>query len=116
MVAGFAVENALKAIRVKQDPSSVTKGQPGDFGISKVVKTHDLKGLAKAASIALSASETDLIERLEAFLVWAGRYPVAATTTAGQAAVQVIWGTDQRDIRALFDRLAEAFHGSSAER
>src|SRR5439155_14770477 len=103
-----AIENALKAVRVKQEKSGVTTNTPGRVHLSSLVKTHDLRGLAGDAGIPLSTADADLLDRLTAFLVWAGRYPVAATAE-GQAVVQVIWGSDQATIREFFGRVAAAF-------
>lgn len=104
MLAGFAVENALKAVRVEQKQAGVTKTKPGAVGIAKDLLTHDLRRLAREAGLSLSSAEGDLLERLQAYFVWAGRYPVAATAQ-GQAAVQVIWGTDQAVIAGFFTRI-----------
>ncbi len=111
MLAGFAVENALKAVRVKQEQAGVTKAKPGVMAISKGLLTHDLRRLAGDAGLSLSSAERNLLERLQAYLMWAGRYPVAATAQ-GQAAVQVIWGSDQAFIAKFFGRIESSFHES----
>ncbi len=108
MIAGFAVENALKAVRVKQEKAGVTKAKAGAVGISRDLLTHDLLRLAREAGVTLSSPESDLLERLQAYLVWAGRYPVAATAR-GQAAVQIIWGSDQGVIAKFFARIESIF-------
>lgn len=70
MLGGFAIENLLKAIKVSQG-SQVFDGR-GFF----TVKTHNVLELAVEAGIELDAAEEALLERLEQFVIWAGRYPI----------------------------------------
>jgi len=69
MLAGFAIENMLKALLVTQRPAFDSSG---NFSF----KTHDLLKLADDVGLNLSMDERILLERLEQFLTWAGRYPV----------------------------------------
>lgn len=70
MLAALAIENLLKAIRLPQIGSLFDKR--GAF----VLVTHDILQLATDAGVSLSADEQILLERLEQYLTWAGRYPV----------------------------------------
>ncbi len=107
MIAGFAIENALKALRVKQAKPGLTAARTSGV-VSKDLLTHDLRRLATEAGVTLSPAENALLERLQAYLTWAGRYPVAATAH-GQAAVQNIWGSDKVSIETLFKRIESMF-------
>lgn len=112
MVAGFAIENALKAVRVKQDRAIVGEAKKaGTVGLSREILTHDLQRLAKEVGVMLSDSERNLLERLQAYLVWAGRYPVAVTAK-GQAAVQLIWESDQEVIAGFFVKVETMFQAA----
>jgi hypothetical protein len=69
MLAGFAAECMLKAIFVSQNPAFNSSGK---FDAT----THDLLKLADGVDLPLTKDERILLERLEQFLTWAGRYPV----------------------------------------
>jgi hypothetical protein len=70
LLVGFAIENYAKAISVIRDPDVVSKG--------KLVrlKSHSLLGLLSGIGFRLSPEEDELVERLEEFVLWAGRYPI----------------------------------------
>jgi hypothetical protein len=69
LLAALALENLLKGILVAKSPEKVTKlGWRGPG--------HDLLQLCKDAKVKLSAKQERVIERLTAYLKWAGRYPI----------------------------------------
>jgi hypothetical protein len=70
LLVGFAIENYAKAMSVIRNPIVVSNG--------KLIrlKRHDLLGLLADFEFALSPDEEELVERLEQFVIWAGRYPV----------------------------------------
>jgi hypothetical protein len=70
MLGALAIENLLKAIRIKQVKQLFNSR--GAF----VLDTHDVLKLAEDAGISLSQEEHILLERLEQFITWAGRYPM----------------------------------------
>lgn len=111
MIAGFAVENALKAVLLRCEQAAATQESRGVLRIANKLKTHDLRRLAREARISLEKAEYDLLDRLCAYLMWAGRYPVAATSR-GQAAVQHIWDSDQQAIVRVFQKIESAFRGA----
>lgn len=69
MLSGFAIENMFKAIYVSQHPAF---DRAGKF----VVVTHDLISLADEVGLPLTIDERTLLECLEQFVTWAGRYPM----------------------------------------
>jgi hypothetical protein len=115
MIAGFAVENGLKAILVQCQQAAATRVRRGELAVASELLTHDLRRLAADAGISMSAAEGELLDRLRAYLMWAGRYPVAATAR-GQAAVQNIWGNDQQAIAAFLAKVEAAFSGEPPSR
>lgn len=71
MLGALAIENLLKAICLPNTQPLVD--DRGAF----MLKTHDLLKLSTVAAIPLSSEEHILLERLEQFLTWAGRYPIS---------------------------------------
>ena len=72
LLAAATIENSLKGICVSREPAL---DKNGAFRL----KTHKLLDLFDRIKFQLSADELDLVERLEVFLEWAGRYPVPLT-------------------------------------
>jgi hypothetical protein len=70
MIVGFAVENYLKGIYVISFPEVIKD--------DKLIKLnrHDLLQLMRELKFEVLKEEFDLIERLEEFVLWAGRYPI----------------------------------------
>lgn len=108
MLAGFAIENILKAFLVANRNPLNSKGR---FEFA----THKLLKLATNAQLAVSSDEARLLERLEEFVAWAGRYPVPLTSeamrprtlaTGGFAPVTYHFvGEDFEGVRALIVRM-----------
>ena len=69
MLAGFAIENLLKGLLVARE-------SPFDENGRFKFATHDLRQLAQDAGYELDESENRLLERVQEFTVWTGRYPV----------------------------------------
>jgi hypothetical protein len=72
MIVGFAVENYLKGIYVISNPDIIEN--------DKLVKLnrHDILKLLYELKFEISKEEIYLVERLEEFVLWAGRYPIPA--------------------------------------
>lgn len=71
MLGALAIENLLKAIAVSKNSNPFD--ERGKFSY----QTHDLLKLANEISISLDEDEKRLLERLEQFQSWGGRYPTA---------------------------------------
>jgi hypothetical protein len=69
MLYGFVIENLLKGALAAKGGAANSKG---NFDL----KSHALEDLALKLSIPLSPEECELLERLENFIQWAGRYPI----------------------------------------
>lgn len=78
MLLGYAVEAYLKALWLTKGNVIAESGQlapvPGG-------RSHRLVPLADKVGIALSEPERDVLERLPAFIRFAGRYPIAPDAT-----------------------------------
>lgn len=79
LLAGFAIENLAKAMLVERDPASVTSGGK----LNPAFKNHRLVDLVHATGVTLTEDESYLAERLESFVVWAGRYPTPGKVEEG---------------------------------
>ena len=77
LLFGLAVENLLKAIIITREPKTVEDGRLRDWPGNG----HELILLAEKANIRLDAQQQDLLQRLVAFVEWAGRYPVPKKVT-----------------------------------
>lgn len=69
MLYGLAMENFLKAGLAAKGLATLPNGNFGQ-------KSHDLLALANDFGITFSAVETELVERLQHFVEWVGRYPI----------------------------------------
>jgi hypothetical protein len=77
VLAGLAVENALKAHLLE---GKIAAGEviPAGTGVIRLFpdKAHDLVLLADWAKLTLTPGETRLLARLSEYVLWAGRYPI----------------------------------------
>ena len=108
LLAAFTLEDLLKGNLVETAKGALNKS--GRFRYDR----HDLLDLAGKANIALSEQETDLVERLDVYLKWAGRYPIPLvyddllprTLPSGGFSVQTYGSSADRGIwRALVQRI-----------
>jgi hypothetical protein len=74
MLAGFAIENVLKGIRVQQ-LNAETQVTEGDKRIKSLTNTHNLSKLATDAGLTVSSEESKLLVKLTDRILWSGRYP-----------------------------------------
>jgi len=77
LLFGLAIENLLKAIIISKEPKPVENGKLRDWPGNG----HELIRLAENANINLNMQQRDLLNRLVAFIEWAGRYPVPKKAT-----------------------------------
>lgn len=84
VIAGLAVENALKA-RILERALAAGDQIRSAADLPRVIPMdgagHNLVRLADRAKVQLSASERLLLERLTTYVRWAGRYPVSKVET-----------------------------------
>ncbi len=74
MLAGFAIENVLKGIRVQQ-LNAETQATERDNRIKSITSTHNLSKLATDAGLTVSSEEAKLLVKLTDRVLWSGRYP-----------------------------------------
>lgn len=109
LLASLTVENLLKGACVAKEPAF-------DLNHEFHLKTHKLLDLAGRANIVLNEDEQDLVERLESFLKWAGRYPIPLSyedmrprtqPAGGFSTLAVVRGTDIDVWRKLVRKVQE---------
>jgi len=107
----YALENLLKAVRVKQLRAV---GEP--IFVNDRLRTeltrHGLVALAKAASVPLARHERFLLERLTVTINWGGRYQ--APKEVGETDVASMISTDRETIRIFAAKLEAILDGQAA--
>jgi len=111
MLAGLALENLLKGLRLSaKHPGDVHDSSPGVTRISSRVAIHDLARLAELAGATVNAREARLLRLLTAAVADFGRFPLALTsdTDPWLGPDEDVDGDEVRAIIAtLYDRWAE---------
>lgn len=75
LLYGLSIENLVKGVIIESDPSLISNGKLGKWP-GGGEGGHDLIGLFKEAGIQPSEIEKDILTRLTAFVLWAGRYKI----------------------------------------
>jgi hypothetical protein len=110
LLTGLAIETLAKARIVAGHSSPTESGR-----LAKDLKSHDLLNLVRRAGITLNEAESYLCERLEAFVVWAGRYPIASNLEdylprtaprGGWGPMSVYYSSDPEMIEELVEKLS----------
>jgi len=71
LLVGLAIENLLKGIYVARNPTTCSSDRlPRELTQHKTIEFCERLGLS------ISQAEGLLLERIETFVVWAGRYPI----------------------------------------
>lgn len=110
MLYGLAIENLAKAI-------VVAAGSPLDKNGRISFKKHNLAELVRSAGIRMTSKDESLLNKLTAFVEWAGRYPVPLSFQKMQPfrwpdgsfgpAHGSMRGADVEDARKVVQRLAK---------
>ena len=72
LLAGLALENALKGLLICNDPSIVDSKVKWDIGLGG----HDLWALAESTGLNPTSDEKEFLDALTQAVLWSGRYPV----------------------------------------
>jgi hypothetical protein len=99
LLTGFAFENLLKGILYGRDSNSKLARNKGGHGIVEMAK----------GIITLSSAELNLLERLETYLRWAGRYRVPLSPEVFHESQEKVSITteDSKIIDQLFRKLEQ---------
>lgn len=110
MLCGLALELLFKARLAAQGRGVLDDNETLVFPFIK----HDLELLAREANVPLTDGQRHLLQRLTAFAVWAGRYPIARKVEAhfpvdipdgGRAPINHIRSGDMEAIAALYSHV-----------
>ena len=108
LLAGYALENLLKAVRVKQlrDAGApiVVKGK-----LTKELTGHDLVKLASASAVPVARHERFLLERLTVTIMWGGRYSAPKDSRKTDSATMI--SSDRETIRTFAAKLEMVLDG-----
>jgi hypothetical protein len=108
LLTGMAFENLIKGILIQRDKTLVTREQ-----IESGILPRGGHGILTGANdiLALTVAESDVLQRIEEYLFWAGRYPVPLKSgTYHNSEVQELrsWRTDDPPlVNSLFQRLTD---------
>ena len=105
MLAGLALENLLKCIIIRRDPTLVKEGS-----INRTLITHNLLELFKRVEIQLTSGENDLISKLEIMVKWGGKYPLPQEATNNH--VRATDGKYFETFEALYKKTLTTLEGS----
>lgn len=72
LLAGLALENALKGLLICNDPSIVDSKVKWDIGLGG----HDLGALVESTGLNPTSDEKEFLDALTQAVLWSGRYPV----------------------------------------
>ena len=109
LLTALAFENVLKGVAVAEEPTAWKRLRAeGGHGISDFA----------AEVITLSDAERNLLQRLQEYSVWAGRYiiPTKAARYASNFHLLNLRGDDPLLISALFERFASILHARVEKR
>ncbi|MDQ4076128.1 MAG: hypothetical protein M3220_07760 [Chloroflexota bacterium] len=103
LTSGYALEVALKAVKIKRHPELVS-----EEGLEKkALKTHNLVRLARDLELDLSEQEQELLKGLTTFVVWAGHYPIPLVPDPRKWQAAYWDQAGYEAINDLFDRLVK---------
>lgn len=122
LLAGLAIEDALKGILIARDPDRFV--QPRASSPDRLVdwgsRGHDLTWLMAEADVAASPEEAAVLRNLNDFIMWAGRYPVAlraSEMTPTEGAPRASFDSSRFEvIDAIFGRTMSVLRESAAAR
>jgi hypothetical protein len=114
ILAGLAIENAIKGLEIEKQPSIVTKQKvpkildEGGHGIFNGLRQH----------LTLDGDEIDVAARLQEFLIWAAKYPVPLTPnrlkTAETNLLRSHISSDPDVIDGIFTKLLKLYPSSAS--
>jgi hypothetical protein len=116
LLVGLAIENLVKGICVANAPNIIENDRLG-----RGMRTHSILDLLARAHVTVSQEDSELIERLEVFVNWAGRYPIPAklgdslprtNSTGGFGPLNYFSSRDPELLEYLMDRLEETLNSA----
>jgi hypothetical protein len=82
LLYGLAMENILKAVLLKEGIAKIKSDGRIDWNLVDGTKDHDLLSICRSSKlVSLNAGQEKLMERMSAFVYWAGKYPTPLALT-----------------------------------
>src|SRR5689334_7798945 len=106
LLTGLAFENVIKGILIGRDPSLVKKEK-----IESGILPRTGHGIVEGANsiISLTPRELLLLNRIEEYLFWAGRYPLPLKAgiffNSEVQSLRSYWSSDPTSINEIFEKL-----------
>ena len=117
LLMGLGFENLFKAIAAKRGLLMKKPDLHFDERLSQEKGGHSLTGFARSLRLELSPAEREYLQRIEEYVYWAGRYPVAlkrGTYVDAHSARRLSFITSDPSLgTGLFDKLALLAEDSS---
>ena len=116
LLTGYAFENLIRGIIVAQNPDLINDEKLSNKEWN-VRAGHGISVLAQRITT-LNQTEIDVLDRLEEFSFWAGRYPIPKLAKTYKDAtvprnLLMTLSTDQGTINGLFDRFSQVLADES---
>ncbi len=92
MLLGFAIECMLKGMYIKTTGNTLT--HDGRYQGIPNAGDHQLGQIADAAGYAMSVDERRVLDKLSAFILFAGRYPISTNWRADEAHQRKGWRSE----------------------
>jgi hypothetical protein len=107
---GLSLENLVKQLLIRQDPSLVTP-----TGLQRSLLTHDLSKLFAWADLSLSEAEAKAIATAATATIWSGKYPHKSRATDPEE--NLLWRSSDLDevLPSLYTRLLAIVNGTGGE-
>lgn len=112
LLVGLAIENLVKGIYVARNPTACSSDHlPGELTKHKTIEFFERLNLS------ISQAEGQLLERIETFVLWAGRYPIPRRLDdllprnhpdGGSGPLTYVTSADFEMLEALISRLTGA--------
>ncbi len=106
LILAYAVENLIKANLAAGGHQVVNK----EGNLRGPFKSHNLRQLANYADLEMSGDEAKLLDYLQGFLEWRGRYPIPASVK-GYLKNEPLNLSSRREVKdrafAMYDRILE---------
>jgi hypothetical protein len=109
LTSGYAIENFLKAVRVKRLTLTGASIKFGRASNDAIPTDHSYKEFARVELVTLSGDEAELLDRLSMFVTWAGRYPVTKKPEDMPATGTSTTAADHELVHRLAKRIGDAY-------
>lgn len=107
LIIGFAFENLIKGLSIEYNRLASSYQDIFNLYWERHKKGHGISNIAKDNMFDLTNDEFDLLEKLETYSIWAGRYPIPTNENKFiKEKYNLFYSTNDNDkIDSLFDKI-----------